>query len=84
MLERTVAKSYGCPTSKKEEAGNGGINSHFRMERRSLRKKKKLGLNGGMNKFPLPVLDTDDLIESMENRAIKDFLPLMVKLILEI
>ena len=38
----------------------------------------------GINSHFQYVIDTDDLIESMENRAIKKILQLMVKLILEI
>ncbi len=38
----------------------------------------------GINSHFQYVIDTDDLIESMENRAIKRSLQLMVKLILEI
>ena len=50
------------PNEGKEEAGMVGINSHFRED-----EKKEVGINSHFQY----VIDTDDLIESMENRAIK-------------
>ena len=53
------------PNEGNKEAGMVGINSHFRMGG-----KEEAGMVGINSHFQY-VIDTDDLIESMENRAIK-------------
>ena len=50
------------PNEENKEAGMVGINSHFREDG-----KEEVGINSHFQY----VIDTDDLIESMENRAIK-------------